>query len=139
MRTRAWSLVAALFGLLLAATNAAPARKPKEPKPDHLRFSGSFDTSPKWKFFPKTVFPPFLIEEGTSGEAIISFKITAEGYVEETKVVEATHPAFGSAALGTVGRMVFTPAKKDGKAVPVRATISFAFEYEDAKGEREKR
>jgi hypothetical protein len=37
-----------------------------------------------------------------------------------------------------VGRMVFTPAKKDGKPVPVRATISFAFEYEDAKGERGK-
>jgi len=135
MKTCAWSLLAALLGLGILGVHAAPGRKPREPKPEYLRFSGTFDTAPKWKFFPRTVFPPFLIEEGVSGQAIVSFKINHEGYVEETKVVEATHPAFGAAALGTVGRMVFLPAGKDGKPVPARATVTFEFTYEDQKAE----
>ena len=135
MKTRACSVLAMLLSLCVLDVQAAPARKAKEPKPDNLRFAGTFDTTPKWKFFPRTVYPPFLIEEGVSGQAIVSFRISHEGYVEETKVVEATHPAFGAAALGTVGRMVFSPAKKDGKAVPSRATVTFEFAFEDPKAE----
>ena len=116
---------------MAAGAKSAPARKPKEPFPDNPRYAGVFDSPPRSKFFPRTVFPPFLIEQGVSGEAIIAFRITAEGHVDETKVVEATHPAFGSAALGTVGRMVFLPAQKAGKPVSVRATVVIEFVYEE--------
>lgn len=113
-----------------AAEGAKTRRKAKEPHPEDFNFGGGFEVAPKVTFYPRTVFPPFLIAEGIAGHAVISCRINWEGYVEETKVAETNHPAFGAAALGTVGRMVFEPARKAGKPVPATAVISFRFVYE---------
>jgi TonB family protein len=113
-----------------AAEATKARRKAKEPFPEDIQFGGGFEVAPKVKFFPRTVFPPFLIAEGISGHAVVRCRINWEGYVEEAKVMETNHPAFGAAALGTVGRMVFDPATKAGKPVPTTAVVSFRFVYE---------
>jgi len=95
-----------------------------------MSFSGDFDRAPVPRFMPLTVFPPFLIERGVSGSATVSFKVKADGYVEEAKVESATEPAFGGSALGTIGRMVFKPATKNGVPVPVTGKVTFPFTYE---------
>ena len=95
-----------------------------------MSFTGEYDRVPTPKFMPRTVFPPFLIERGESGSATIIFKVKADGYVEEAKVESATEPAFGASALGTVGRMVFAPATKANKPVPVVGRVTFPFGFE---------
>jgi len=120
----------AVFSGCASQGASTAAKRPKEPMPENLQFAGSFDRAPTWKFFPQTVFPPFLIQQGVSGTATIAFRITDKGYVEQAKVADASHQAFGAAAMGTVGRMVFEPARKDGKAIPTDAKVSFTFSYE---------
>ena len=113
-----------------APAATAPMRIPREPQPSNFEFYGSFDTEPRLRFHPRTVFPPFLVNQGVHGRATVSFLITAQGYVSQTKVDSATHEAFGASALSTVGRMVFHPATKEGAPVPVAARVTFVFEYE---------
>ena len=125
--------VSVLIALTMSgcASSSAPAtRKPKEPFPGPMSFTGEYDRVPTPKFMPRTVFPPFLIERGESGSATIIFKVKADGYVEEAKVESATEPAFGASALGTVGRMVFAPATKANKPVSVVGRVTFPFGFE---------
>ena len=127
------ALLLALFVLSLsgcASGGAAAARKPKQPFPGPISFVGDYDRAPTPRFMPMTVFPPFLIERGESGSATIVFKVKPDGYVGEARVESATEPAFGASALGTVGRMVFVPASKAGKPVPVTARVTFPFSFE---------
>ena len=130
LRGLAAALVLAVTALLAAGPAKPAPRKPKEPLPHNFILGGDYDTAPKLKFHPRTVFPPYLIEEGARGEVIVRFHITPGGDVDEAKVVEATDPRFGGSALGTVGRMVFTPARKNGKPVPASGTVAFIFDYE---------
>jgi len=95
-----------------------------------VKLEGDFDQPPKVRFVPRTVYPPFLIDQGVTGSAAISFKAGTSGYVEEAKVVSATEPAFGASALGAVGRMSFAPATKNGVAVPFAGTAMFTFALE---------
>ncbi len=123
------SLAVALSGCATDG-NAPAARKPKEPFPGPISFNGDYDRPPTPKFMPRTVFPPFLIARGQSGSATVIFHVKADGYVTEAKVESASDPAFGGSALGTVGRMVFSPATKGGKPVAVVGKVTFPFEFE---------
>ncbi len=113
-----------------ATSNQPAARKPKEPFPGPISFTGDFDQAPTMRFMPRTVFPPFLIERGQSGSATIVFKVKPDGYVEEARVESATEPAFGASALGTVGRMSFRPATKAGRPTAAVGRVTFPFEFE---------
>jgi TonB family protein len=124
------ALTSLMFCSGCATESATSGHRPKEPFPGPMNFTGDMDKTPVMRFMPLTVFPPFLIERGVSGSATISFKVKADGYVEEAKVESATEPAFGSSALGTIGRTVFRPATKNGVPVPVTGTVTFPFEYE---------
>ena len=131
---RSITTVIALVTLMFVAgcaTGSAPSgHRAKEPLPGPFNFTGDMDKVPVMRFMPLAVFPPFLIERGVSGSATVSFKVKADGYVEEVKVESATEPAFGGSALGAVGRMVFKPATKNGVPVPVTGTVTFPFTYE---------
>ena len=126
-------LLFAILALMFAgcaSSGTTSARKPKEPFPGPISFTGDYDRPATPRFMPRTVFPPFLIERGQSGSATIVFKVKPDGYVEEAKVESATEPAFGASALGTVGRMVFVPASKAEKPVSVIGRVTFPFEFE---------
>lgn len=127
-------LLPALVALALAGcastAEKTPARIPLEPQPADFEFYADFDAAPRLRFHPRTVFPPFLVNQGVHGRATVSFLITAQGYVSQTRVDSASHEAFGASALSTVGRMVFHPATKDGRPVPVAARVTFVFAYQ---------
>jgi TonB family protein len=119
-----------MFAGCASTAEKPPARIPREPQPSNFEYYADFDAPPRLRFHPRTVFPPFLVNQGVHGRATVSFLITAQGYVSQTKVDSASHEAFGASALSTVGRMAFHPATKDGRPVPVAARVTFVFEYQ---------
>lgn len=74
------------------------------------------------------VHPPKLMEARIGGEAEIECLVTEEGKVGEAKVLSATRPEFGEAALEAVRQWEFKPAERDGRPVAMRVTIPFNFQ-----------
>lgn len=72
--------------------------------------------------------PPELFARKVSGEAQIECLVDAAGKVSEAKVLSASQPEFGEAALAAVKQWTFKPGRKDGKPAPMRVTIPFTFE-----------
>lgn len=70
-------------------------------------------------------YPSSLRDSRTAGRVVIELIVDENGRVRENsaRVVEASHPAFGDAALRAVQRFRFRPAKMGGVSVPVRVTI----------------
>ncbi len=54
--------------------------------------------------------------------------INAKGRVELVHVLRASNDAFQQSAVSTVKTWKFSPAKKDGKPVPVQVTVEMKFE-----------
>jgi len=63
----------------------------------------------------------------TPGRATVFFMVTEQGRVEDVRIENQSHPSLGQAAVRTVKKWRFRPAKVDGKPVakPVRQTIDF--------------
>ncbi|HEX2206944.1 MAG TPA: TonB family protein [Longimicrobium sp.] len=70
-------------------------------------------------------YPPVLRDSRVSGRVLIEVIVDVNGRPRpgSARVIEASHPAFGDAALRAVDRFRFTPAKMMGIPVPVRVTI----------------
>jgi periplasmic protein TonB len=70
-------------------------------------------------------YPEVLRDSRVAGRVVIELIVDADGRVREgsARVVEASHPAFGDAAMRAAGRFRFTPARVNGIAVPVRVTL----------------
>lgn len=70
-------------------------------------------------------YPPVLRDSRVSGRVVIEVIVNEDGRPRpgSARVVEASHPAFGAAALRAVDRFRFRPAKMMGVPVPVRVTI----------------
>jgi TonB family protein len=94
-----------------------------------LAYSGDFEKRPEVKYMPEAFFPPFLVQQHLKGQALIAFRINSEGYVDEVRVVSATHPAYGGCAMACVSRMVFRPATKHGQNVDAIGKMAILFEF----------
>ena len=70
-------------------------------------------------------YPAILRDSRVSGRVVIEVIVDENGRPRpgSARVVEASHPAFGEAALRAVDRFRFRPARMGGTAVPVRVTI----------------
>jgi protein TonB len=70
-------------------------------------------------------YPALLRDSRVGGRVVIELIVEANGRPREgsARVVDASHPAFGEAALRAVDRFRFRPARIGGTAVPVRVTI----------------
>lgn len=70
-------------------------------------------------------YPPVLRDSRVSGRVVIEVIVNEDGRPRpgSARVVEASHPAFGDAALRAVDRFRFSPARMMGVPVPVRVTI----------------
>ena len=70
-------------------------------------------------------YPPVLRDARVSGRVVIELVVDEEGVPIEgsARVIEASHPAFGEAALRAVDRFRFSPARIGSKAIPVVVTI----------------
>lgn len=73
------------------------------------------------------VFPLQVPADTTKGEAVIQFLIDKEGHARIPRVVSATDPAFGYAAVQAVGTWLFTPPLVNGKPVVTRVQIPLKF------------
>lgn len=124
------ALAGAVFAGCASSAPQGPLRIPREPLPQDFQFTADFDVEPRLRFAPRTVFPPFLVNQGARGNATVDFLITPQGRVTQTRLDNATHQAFGASALSTVTRMEFYPALKAGSPVPVAARVTFVFDYE---------
>lgn len=70
-------------------------------------------------------YPSALRDSRVAGRVVVELIVEENGRVREgsARVMDASHPAFGEAALRAVERFRFRPAKMAGVPVPVRVTI----------------
>ncbi len=85
------------------------------------------DQPPRAVNRPSPVYPPSLSRAKIEGMAEIRFIVDEAGRPRNAEIIQATHPAFGTAAMDAVNRSTFTPSQKNGKAVAVWVQIPFRF------------
>ncbi len=86
------------------------------------RIAGVQDAEPKPFTGPAPEYPRALLKSGATGHVVIALRIGANGQTHDPKVVSATDPAFGEAALTAVRLWRFLPQVKDGR--PVETTVN---------------
>ena len=72
-------------------------------------------------------FPSALAGKVAGGQAVVEFIIDREGNVQLPRVVSATDPAFGYAAVQGLAEWKFTPPISHGQPVDVRVRIPMKF------------
>jgi len=83
---------------------------------------------PKATRSPDPDFPVIPVDAEPRGIVVMLIGINAKGHVELVHVLRASNDAFQQSAVSTVKTWRFTPAKKDGKAVPVQVTVEMKFQ-----------
>lgn len=73
------------------------------------------------------VFPREFYGEKTEGKALIEFFIDKKGYAQLPRIISASEPAFGYAAVQAVAKWEFEPPLKDGKPVVVKVRVPVKF------------
>lgn len=73
-------------------------------------------------------FPKRAVVKGITGWASVEFMISPEGEVVDPKLLESSDDIFDRAALTAIQKWRFEPYMKDGRAVPVKSGVRFAFE-----------
>ena len=74
----------------------------------------------------QAVYPPEAKEKGIEGEVALDVTIGADGLVKDATVVKSV-PELDEAALTAIRQWEFRAGRKNGKAVEVLTTITFAF------------
>ncbi len=82
---------------------------------------------PKIHSAVKAEYPVDLAKANEPGGAIMELVIGADGNIKDVRVLRASHPEFGQAALEAMRRWSFVPALKDGQAVESRWRLAIVF------------
>ena len=82
---------------------------------------------PKATKSPDPDFPVIPVDAEPRGVVVMLIGITAKGHVGPVHVLRASNDAFQQSAVSTVKTWRFSPAKKDGKVVPVQVTVEMKF------------
>jgi TonB family protein len=85
------------------------------------------DYAPVVEDMGKLVYPPELKTQKLAGSAHVRCAINAHGDVVSCDLVDATHPAFGAAALAAVPKWKFDPAIKDRHLVESTVIVPVEF------------
>jgi TonB family protein len=74
-------------------------------------------------------YPPLMRDAHVEGQAMVRFRVLPDGRVDagSVSVEQATHDAFGIAAIRVAERMRFRPAQLDGDAVSAWVTLPLSF------------
>ena len=83
---------------------------------------------PKATKSPDPDYPKFPPTPSLKAWSSCSIGINTKGHVELVHVLRASNDAFQNSAVSTVKTWKFSPAKKDGKAVPVQVTVEMHFQ-----------
>ena len=84
-------------------------------------------TSPQPLDIVRPEYPEDLKAQMVEGEAVVTLTINEEGVPEDCVLKEASHEAFGEAAMAAVKQWRFKPATEDGEAVSVRVNLPVRF------------
>jgi len=87
----------------------------------------TLDTLPALLILVDPVYPYDLLLAGKTGDAEAEFVIRENGSVEGVAVRSATEPAFGRALAAALECWAFSPARKGGEGVRVKATWRWHF------------
>ena len=96
--------------------------------PDRIVSAGKLDMRLKPVVMIPPVFPRSLGAEIAKGEAMVEVLIDEEGQPRLPRIVSASDPAFGWAALQAVARWRFDPPTLKGLPVVTRVRIPFDFQ-----------
>ncbi|MCI0433994.1 MAG: M56 family metallopeptidase [Gemmatimonadetes bacterium] len=73
-------------------------------------------------------YPPLLRDAGIGGEAVLWFRIDADGSVDDVRLARSTgYPALDQAALEVAKSMRYVPAENRGTRVPVWVQVPVKF------------
>ena len=93
----------------------------------YLRVSGDMKP-PKATKSPDPDYPQIPSDAEPNGVVVMLVGINNKGRVELVHVLRSSNDAFQNSAVSTVKTWKFTPAKKDGKPVPVQVTVEMRFQ-----------
>jgi TonB family protein len=111
-------LVAGLFRPAMLLFPAPPGLRPPDTEP------------PKSMPYPTSVaVPPYPPTAVGQGAVLVEVEVSAEGRVEQVRLVGSAESAFEAPALDAARAWVFRPARSDGRAVHSRAYIVFSFRW----------
>lgn len=106
---------------------------PPPPKPEHVVVTGpvyslrDVSKQPIAISQTKPVYPFALRKGGVSGQAVMEFVVTKEGFVANARIIEATHEEFGQSAAAAVSSWFFKPGTLNGEPVNVRMVVPMVF------------
>jgi TonB family protein len=83
---------------------------------------------PKATKSPDPDYPEIPKDAEPNGIVVMLVGINAKGRVDLVHVLRASNDAFQNSAVTTVKTWKFSPAKKDGKPVPVKVTVEMKFQ-----------
>ncbi len=83
---------------------------------------------PKATKSPDPDYPQIPAYAEPNGVVVMLVGINTKGRVELVHVLRASNDAFQQSAVSTVKTWKFSPAKKDGKPVPVQVTVEMKFQ-----------
>jgi TonB family protein len=67
---------------------------------------------------------------GIEGRLKLHFTVAEDGYVRNIEVGKSLHPLCDSAAVRAIRAVRFSPATRDGEAIPVRMSLPIRFELQ---------
>lgn len=97
-------------------------------QPERIVLASNLDAPLKLLTRRNPIYPLSLPRTG--GEAVVEFLVDEEGFVRLPRVVSATKPEFGYAAVQASTGLAFEVPKAGGKAVLARVRVPFKFAAE---------
>jgi TonB family protein len=83
---------------------------------------------PKATKSPDPDYPVIPADAEPRGVVVMLVGINAKGRVQLVHVLRASNDAFQNSAVSTVKTWKFSPARKDGRPVPVQVTVEMRFQ-----------
>jgi len=90
--------------------------------------SAGLDAKPKMVARPGLTYPTALNSENVAGVARVEFVIDRVGLAQVPRVLEASRPEFGWAAVTLVNGMRFKPVTRSGKPAELRVIMPLKFD-----------
>jgi TonB family protein len=81
--------------------------------------------------FVEADYPPEAVKDGKQAEVVLEVDIDATGKVTKATVVNPAGSGFDEAAVKAVEQFTFSPALRDGKAIPARIAYRYSFTLKD--------
>ena len=85
------------------------------------------DIPPRPVYTPDPEYTSSARRDKIEGTVIINLKLDADGIPREMKIARSLRPDLDQKALEAVAKWRFSPAKKDGKPIPVFLSVEVGF------------